>query len=369
MGLPVFEGRNLRAAISVSSALLLCTALHAEPAHDDAGIGFAGLLPVRDMTTFGFRRLDMRPAPVTTDASRPAIEFAFGYQNTWSTSSDVRDYLQTRPRSAFTGDDVERLRATPGEHYLVDMELAMLDVTVRYPLSPRLDAYAMVSAAQFTGGRLDGMIESFHRRFGFDDFGRPGAARNRFNLYLDLKGVKVQELNRDDLGGLLDPVVGLRYTWPIPSQRMRVVAEAAAKLPLESNGLMSTGRADVGTQVTAQWFRHAHAFYVSAAVVRFAGSPAPYRNASTTVPTGIFGYEYRWDEKTNVVAQLSTSRSTFTSRETDLEELRGMKYQVSLGLRHCLQAACLTAAVTENVMRFNNTPDVGFLFGAGFDLQ
>lgn len=364
-----FDRRAMAAAIALC-APLLAGPLHAESEsmQDDAGAGFAGLLPVRDMTLFGFRRLDMRPAPVTASAGRPAVEFAFGYQNTWSLSPDVRGYLSQRARSGFTDVDVEHLRAMPGEHYLADMEMALLDVTLRYPLTDRLDAYAMVSAAQLTAGRMDGLIEGFHRRFGFDDFGRPGVARNRFNLYLDLKGVQIRELNRDDLGGLLDPVVGLRYALPLDTRRFRLVAEAALKLPVESNGLMSTGRADVGAQVTAQWFRRAHAFYASGALVRFAGSPAPYRNASTTVPSGIFGYEYRWQEKTNVVAQLAVSRSSFTSRETDLDELRGMKYQLSLGLRQCLPRACITAAVTENVVRFNNTPDVGFLVGAGFDL-
>ena len=53
-----------------------------------------GLLRTRDLSPFGFLRLDMRPAhAVSIKPGSWAIETELGYQNTWALSPDVEEYL------------------------------------------------------------------------------------------------------------------------------------------------------------------------------------------------------------------------------------------------------------------------------------
>ena len=55
-----------------------------------------GFLRERDLTPFGFLRLDMRPA--STEWIPPGgwgMEVDLGYQNTWAFSDNVRNYLQS----------------------------------------------------------------------------------------------------------------------------------------------------------------------------------------------------------------------------------------------------------------------------------
>src|SRR5262249_54844531 len=119
---------------------------------------FFGLLRARDLTPFGFRTLDMRPSPAAfepTDAAR--IEVDRGYQNTRSLSQNVDRYLRKRTqRGPLTEADAEAIRAMGGESYLVDVELALLDIAFNYKLTENLGAYAVLSAGAFTGGFLDG---------------------------------------------------------------------------------------------------------------------------------------------------------------------------------------------------------------------
>ena len=78
------------------SGLLAVPPCHVWAADGAGSRGFFGLLPVRDMTSFGFVRLDMRQSPATFATNeRPSIEFDFGYQNTWALSEDVERYLQS----------------------------------------------------------------------------------------------------------------------------------------------------------------------------------------------------------------------------------------------------------------------------------
>ena len=351
------------------SALLAVPPCHALAADGVGSRGFFGLLPVRDMTSFGFVRLDMRQSPATFATSeRPSIEFDFGYQNTWALSEDVEQYLQSRPRSALTQADVANIRALPGEQFLVDAEVALIDVTFNYPITNRLGTYAMLSAASYHGGFMDGVIENFHSAFGFEQYGRPGLTRNQFNLFYDLKGIQYTQLDRPSDRGLLDPVLGLRYALMPRPNSFNVVLDAAIKVPLGGDVFFSTGRFDVGAQLTAQWHMDRHAFYASGALVYYGGSPAPFNDSSQIVPTGIVGYEFRWLQNTNLIAQFYVSRNTVRDGQSDLDKLRSNKYQLSLGVRHRLQRGYVSAAFTENLQHYNNTPDFGLQISAGFNL-
>ncbi|MES1263360.1 MAG: hypothetical protein ABUL69_03315, partial [Peristeroidobacter soli] len=55
---------------------------------------FYGMLPARDLSPFGFLRLDMRPThAVLAEPGKWAFETEFATQNTWAMSPEVQDYL------------------------------------------------------------------------------------------------------------------------------------------------------------------------------------------------------------------------------------------------------------------------------------
>jgi len=87
--------RKLAAAtpwcIGIGILSMACASLvHAA---DDGG-QFYGLLRSRDLSPFGFLRLDMRPAHAVSIAPGSwAIETEIGYQNTWALSPEVEKYL------------------------------------------------------------------------------------------------------------------------------------------------------------------------------------------------------------------------------------------------------------------------------------
>jgi hypothetical protein len=158
-------------AAIVLSAICLPAAAASDPP-------FFGPLRARDLTPFGYLRLDMRPAyAVSLSPGAWAIETRLAYQN-----------------------------------YLVDLELAQLDVTLHRQLSADWAAYVVLSSAAFGGGFLDGTIEEFHDAFSFGPFGRPAAARNDVNVLFDLKSAQFAAFESPSSGGLLDPVIGVRYS-------------------------------------------------------------------------------------------------------------------------------------------------------------
>jgi hypothetical protein len=357
---------NIRTRIAV-----LCMAC-APLAHaaDDSG-QFYGPLRSRDLSPFGFLRLDMRPAhAVAIEPGSWALETEIGYQNTWALSPEVERYLvslEPTGRRRIGPAEVQAIVDLPGENYLLDIETALFDMTFHYKLSRNWTAYAIASAITYQGGFLDSAIEGFHDTFGFSSFGRPAVARDQATLVYDLKGARVVLLEKPTDGGLTDPTIGVRYTGFQPLQNWRLSLEGAAKIPVAGRRLLlSTGRADYGVQASLQRPGNNHAIYVDLAAVYYAGSSAPAPQDSQVVPTLVVGYEYRLTANTNVNLQAYVSQSVYSSEQTDLDELTGMKYQYSLGIRHRRDNLIFTFGFTENVQNVNNTPDVGLQIGFAY---
>src|SRR5256714_12568583 len=226
-----------------------------------------GLLRERDLPPFGCLRLDMRPAhAVWAPTGTWGVEILLGYQNTWAMSPNVEQYLKSLPGRRRLGPaDVAAIRALPGEAYLVDLELGLVDVTLHRKLADHWSVNAIFSAVNYSGGFMDGAIESFHKTFGFDSYGRLAVARNTVNVILDLKNAQTVFVNAHLDGGLLDPTFALRYSVAAAPSPWNLVLETAVKVPIDGQrDFLSTGHADAGLQATLQRFAGRHAAYISA---------------------------------------------------------------------------------------------------------
>ena len=327
---------------------------------------YLGLLRARDLTTFGFLRLDMRPAHAVHSAPGTwAIETELAHQNTWALSSGTRDYLDHLPGRRVLGrEEAAAIKALPGENYLFDMELAELDVTLHYKFSGHWGAYLVMSAVNYSGGFLDGTIEGFHDTMGFDNNGRPAISRNDINLIADLKSADLEFLDAPNNGGLLDPTIGIRYSGPQQVRGWNLVLEAAVKVPLRGRkDFLSTGHTDVGFQATLQRFGDRHAWYLSASGVHYDGKNALTPTDARIVPTLLAGYERKMSARTHLVLQAYVSDSVYSEKDTELNELLDTKLQLSLGFYRRYGRGVLSFAITENLQNFNNTPDVGMQLG------
>lgn len=355
----------MRAHRILPAALLVAAAAFGPPL-SAAESDYLGLLRARDLTTFGFLRLDMRPAHAIHSAPGTwAIEAELAHQNTWALSSGAREYLDSLPgRRALGPAEVAAIKALPGENYLFDMELAQLDVTLHYKFTERWGGYLVMSGVNYSGGFLDGAIEGFHDTLGFDNNGRPAVRRDDVNLIADLKSAELEFLGAPTQGGMLDPTIGIRYSGPRQMKGWGLVLEAAAKVAWRGEReFLSTGHTDYGVQATLQRFGDHHAWYVSASAVHYDGAKATTPSGARIVPTLIVGYERTLSDRTHVILQGYVSDSVYTEEDTELNELLDTKLQLSLGVYRRMGRGVLSFAITENLQNFNNTPDVGLQLG------
>jgi hypothetical protein len=330
---------------------------------------FYGMLRSRDLTPFGFLRLDMRPAHAVSIEPRSfAFEAELGYQNTWALSRNVEKYLngleESGPRRELGPAEVQAIRDLPGENYLLDIESATLDLTLHYKISSQWSVYAIATAVSYQGGFMDSGIEKFHETFGFSTFGRHAAARNRANLIYDLKGSQTVLMDAPRTSGFSDPTFGLRYTGLKLPGRWQMSVETAIKVPLDGERLLlSTGRTDYGVQTSIRRLGRRNALHMDFAAVYYAGQDIPAEQDAQVVPTVVIGWERQMTARTNLNLQGYASKSVYRHAQTDLDELLRDKFQLSLGVRHRFDCCVVSFAATENLQNLNNTPDIGFQLG------
>jgi Protein of unknown function (DUF3187) len=367
---------HARKGLAMSRGLLAATlgavALGTAPdAHAESG-RFYGMLRSRDLTPFGFLRLDMRPAhAISIEPGSLAFEAELGYQNTWALSKNVETYLKdlesSGQRRSVDADFVQAIRDLPGENYLLDLESATLDVTVHYKLSSQWSVYAIATAVSYHGGFMDSGIEEFHDLFGFSSFGRPALERNGTNLIYDLKNTQAVLLDPPQSQGFLDPTLGFRYAGIKLPKGWDMSMEVASKIALDGERpLLSTGKSDYGFQASLRRLGSRNAVHVDLAAVYYAGQNAPSPQDSQIVPTVVVGWERQMTPKTNVNLQAYASKSVYKREQTELEELLKDKYQLSIGIRHRFANTIVSFAITENLQNLNNTPDIGFQLGFGW---
>lgn len=327
---------------------------------------YFGLLRARDLTPFGFLRLDIPPAhAVSGSPGAWGIETELAFQNTWALSAAVEDYLKSLPGRRELGPaELEAIRDLPGENYLFDLELAEIDLRFHYKFSPHWGGYATLRGLWYGGGFLDRTIEQFHDAFGLGNFGRPAVARDEINTIIDLKSAQSAQLNAPSGNGLLDPTFGLRYSAAAVPDTWNVVLELVLQPAFAGERrFLSTGHASYGVQVTLQRFLKRQALYLSTSAVYYKGSPEFRQTDAKILPTLVMGYERPLSPKAHLLVQGYVSPSIFSREETDLHELLATKYQLSIGFYHRLGRGVFSFAVTENLQNFNNTPDIGFQFG------
>ncbi|MEE8118518.1 MAG: DUF3187 family protein [Gammaproteobacteria bacterium] len=325
-----------------------------------------GPIRVRDLTPFSLQRLDLLPsAAARAYPNRWAIEMNLSNTNTFIMSDNVREFLAQRGgRARLTQADADALLQLNDDVFYFDGSIGVLTTTAHYSFNEEIAAYVTVPLQFQHGGFLDSTIESFHDAASFDDQGRPLAERGQFQGLVGVGNDKISFLDDGKSVSLADPTIGLRYRG-IKVAEWDVVLEGALKVPLSlTDDFSSSGHPDIGVQVSFQRQLERQAFYINVATIWIGGSDDFTNSFRRVVPTVTFAYERIMAKKTTLIAQVTATRSSFQSSSDP--DLSANKYLATIGVRRIMNGRHLTIALTENLVNYNNTPDIGLHVGYGW---
>ena len=356
-------GSRTCALLAASFPMCIAGAAHAEGR-------FYGMLRSRDLTPFGFLRLDMRPAhAISIETGTFAIEAELGYQNTWALAANVERYLN--------GLEDPGRGATSGRRRSRRSAICPARTTCSTS-SPRRSISTCTTRSRASGARTRSRppcrttadswtpgIEKFHDDAGFQHVRPARAGAQRTNLIYDLKGSQVVMLDAPQTSGFMDPTFGLRYAGIKLPGRWQMSMEAAVKVPLAGRAAAAVdgphGLRCAGV-VRRLGARRTRCTSTSPpCTTRAKTIPSPHE--SQIVPTIVIGWERKLTTRTNVNLQGYASRASTGARRPISTSCSTTSIQLSLGCGTGSTAASASFAMTENLQNLNNTPDIGFQVG------
>lgn len=320
-----------------------------------------GPLRIRDQFLLNMNLLAFEPdAASVLEPGGSRLELIETVSNTFAMSEVMSESLEQRSaRAPVTLDD---LRAVPGNNFYLDAEVYRTAVSYDRAVSEGVQVGVTLQWLSFVGGALDGVIESFHDAFGFDQSGREGVPRGAYTAYVRSGGLEVIDQTKPG-SGLGDVVVRSKVKLLERRRNSLVSLQAAMKLPLgDGDDLFSSGSVDAGVEVLGSYYPSDRlCLHYSLGVLRLGDWPL-FGLSSQTLLSGMAGLELGTSPSSSLIAQMTVSRSPFDDLE--LPELSALSLQASVGYKHEFgNDFVFFGALTENVANFDNTADVGFHLG------
>ncbi len=323
-----------------------------------------GPLRVRDQFLLNMGFLAFDPASATVLAPGEwQLDAVLTATNTFAHSEAMVNFLEARQeRLRLTREELRSYAGGEGEGiFQLDAEVYRTAFTVRRGIGHRLQLELLVPVLSFQGGFADGIIEDFHDTFGFGQSGRLGVPRDGYLVYV---GSRKGELlvDRDPGTGLGDVVLGAKLDLKRKPGPLLLAFEGQVKLPTgDEDSLYSSGTADAGVQLLASRYFQRSCIHASAGLL-YLGAWDALGTPDQLRASGMLAYEHGLGRKVSGILQATLSQSPFD--DLDLEELSDVSYQVSAGLKVAAgERRMLFFALTENLVHFNNTADLGLHVG------
>jgi hypothetical protein len=346
-----------RLAAALLAACLNAGAYAASSADEDKPLPFTVQVP------YGFLFLHL---PAVSAEIPPLHAWSF---EAWTTvtnnfiySDNVGDFLATRTsRAPMTSADFDAIAtAHPGEdYYYYDGQITSLYARVATTVAPSLAVGARFSVIGVSGGQgMDGFVEGFHSLFGLGQSHRDVVTRGQTTSAIRIG--QQEDFNPENPRiGVGDPIVFAIWAPQHGMGAWRIGLVAGVKVPIGSTSKrLSTGRADFGTAFAltgdlGRWCVNLNAGVIVPGDIDFFPALDPALIAGIAGSVGVrFQTSSLW-------VQLQWEQSPLR-HATDMP-LTGDIYDVSLGMRFPVARRVRGyVALTENVVAFENSSDIGF---------
>jgi len=301
---------------------------------------------------------------------RTAVSWQAVHSSIWARSENIfpeKEPPEERPDLV----DAEALLARAQEHpeevfFLLDGEITRSTLTVEHGLTPRWQVGLEVPLLTRGGGTMDHFINAFHQALGFPPYGRDRVPEGVFQFIFLHGPHRWIDQQQETTSGLGD--VTLRAKVRLAEEENRrpaVAASLALKLPTGTGSQRSSGHTEAGLAAHAtRRFRRSSftvsgGYYWLGSLNRLPGLPI------ADVQSVTLAWERHWSTRRSVVLQYAFNTSPL--RRAGAGDLSDPSHEILLGYRHRLWPnGSLECSLTENLIEFNNSPDLGLQVGGQY---
>lgn len=325
-----------------------------------------GPLRIRDqfLLGMGFLAFDPVGARVLSQGEWQA-DFVLTVSNDFAHAGAVENALDERgERAPLTLEYLQEVEPNePGEgKFLVDAEHYRAALALRRGIGSNTQVEVVLQAINFEGGFLDGTIEHFHEAFQLNQAGRRGVTRDRFMVYLE-SGDQLLFTDQAPEWGAGNVIFSVKTDLRPNGEpkTLEMAVEGKVKIAIGDSGKFTSSESvDFGLQfLSTKYFRKWSAH--SAAGALYLGSWDRLQLGRQVTISGMLALERTLGPKSTLVLQGTVSESPFV--DLQVEGLKGVSTQFTLGYKRRVGDQVLFLGLTENAENFDVSPDIGIHLG------
>lgn len=282
-----------------------------------------------------FRPGGYMPTPAHAPKGSWMVQTSYSWVNTWNFNKD---------------------------YYLIDTEWHHISASLSYMVNQDLEVGMQIPMLGRTGGMADGFIEGFHRTFDFGSVHREDYPRNRSLIEIKQNGERATYWEGDEWG-LSD--VSLFTAWTVTQggpYRPGITVGALVTFPTgDETHLLGSGELTylLSILLTKQIADSPWWLFLGTSVSYSDNREMLGIATRQTQFGGLGGIEFRWNDRLSVIVQ-SLSLSPIAD---DFEEFSRPTSEVNLGVRlREVWGGDWDLSLQENVVYYNNSPDIGLHF-------
>jgi len=242
--------------------------------------------------------------------------------------------------------------------YLVDFNFTDTRLAVNHGFENGWSAELSFNDRRIRNLNLDRVVETFHDAFGIEQNGRDinlNQTRIEIPQYLASFG--------EELNGVFSQTVGLSIQKILIDKSVEWPAVAIVfntGLETLSDGMIEKGAFDYGIQLTMAQKQSSGYIFGNVSYTHF-GSDETLGLIPMTEKqfSGMLGYEFTVDRNEAFIVQYLFSEGVLI----DLGALDKVSHEIHLGYKWRTEKNIIEVGLVENIVNFDNGPDVAFTFG------
>ena len=333
------QWRSLATVIGLATCLTVCstTARANEFAPDPYWHGTLGPLTIRSLSPAQSLRLSPVPrSPYGLPENQTEIQF-----NVAAASIFIEE---------------------PGR-FLMDFHFSDTRFAINHGFKHGWSAELSFNDRRILNAHLDGITKQFHDVFGIDQNGREDVDENDTQIVIPSYNIN----SGKEIKGPFSKTIGLSIQKVLIDKSVRWPAVAIninTSYETMSDGAIEHGSIDYGVQFSIAQKRNSGYLYGNISYTRFGSDNWLGVPLSDQQFSGMLGYEITAGEHQAFIVQYLFSEGVVE----DIGALEDYSHEIHFGYKWRTESLLWEAGIVENIVNFDNSPDVAFTFGVTYKI-
>jgi len=246
---------------------------------------------------------------------------------------------------------------SPGE-YLIDFNFTDTRMAINHGFGRGWSAEVSFNDRRIVNLNLDEVVEGFHDVFGIEQNGRDENL-SQTRVEFPLSSVSLG----NELNGIFSQTVGITLQKVLIDKSVRWPALAIifnSSVETLNDGMIEDGAIDYGIQMSLAQKKSTGYLFANLSYTKFGSD-----NTLEVIPlsdkqfSGMFGYEFTMGTNEAFIVQYLFSEGVLE----ELGALADVSHEIHLGYKWRTKTNIFEVGLVENIVNFDNGPDVAFTFG------